>query len=184
MADHMRNRIYKAEELFYAAAQLTQDDLLRKAGRVVTSAWWTKRTTRNPNVYISTRSARCEPDYSGTHFHNILVRTGRTHLNFLWVLHALAHTLTDDRRRQDPNDAVDTDHRHDAHFVTTYLDIVGRFIGSEFRSALKKALLEQKVKTKVVSTETREKMRDHWVHRNLPGVRDSLQQIAKDLENM
>jgi hypothetical protein len=90
----------------------------------------------------------------------------------LQVLHSLAHLLESG-----------TQNNHDAAFVAQYIELVRRFIihgqiNEDAKRTFKRALLAQKIKTKVVSEETRYKQRAAYIKRMTPSEEKLLETLA------
>lgn len=131
--------------------------------RIMNSAWFKRRNAS----HRSYRSCDCTLLSNNSR----IVNQNAYHLaQIVDICHQLAHLLTG--------------YTHDVDFVKAYLEVVQFVYGIEMRRYFKRRLVMRNVRTKVVSEETRKKMSDAWVKRNIDpdAARESLTRIMKELQ--
>lgn len=148
-------------------------------GRIQRKAWWRNNYPTTHLLYRevsgSYNAYQCSPSLSnvnGIHSYSIYAQLP-THR--LGILHQATHVLTN---------SAD----HDIKFVKMYLELVKRFHGNtmsqETMRGFKKELIAQGVKTKEVSAETKDKMRDAWLLRNKVPTREELIALHREVMEM
>lgn len=187
--DMQRSKIERAEELF--GGPFESDVRLQAfVDKIMRRAWW--RNGGGPDVFVKVES---DPKFRSIHTNACVPREHAIYngasREFVidvdsqtatkqHVLHSLTHLIMGHTNKIDPE-------IHDARFVATYLDLIGRFynekIDADVKRHFKKYLIAQKVTTKVISDETKEKQRDAWYKRRIP--RDErLTSLLEELEKM
>lgn len=163
MKDYNRSKIIEAEKALIAFSNawvhrsFSARELEVMAARTMRTQYFARRTlVPNPTFMW----CGCSSQVNGK-------------LNRIDMAHSLAHAATGNLH-------------HDVSFVKMYLDFVQHFLDKNVRNQLKKELVARKVRTKEVSDETREKMRENWIRRNInpEEATESLRGIVADLESM